>query len=147
MWLLVTVVLLAGVPSIAYSERQPTRQKLDSEIFRNVSFPSVVLGTLLAIKEDPEDHMQDMKQATFMLKNTIDLTLKEQHAKFTTALFTEMELSSKTRYQRMLLYQLSLAAFLSGLESGGQGLTGTFVGDEFISRLAAKGWEFEPYKP
>lgn len=115
-----------------------------------MSFPSVVLGSLLAIKEDPEDHMQDMKQATSMLKITIDLTLKEQHATFTTALFTEfteMELSSRTRHQRMLLYQLSLAAFLSGLESGGQGLTGTFVGDEYIARLAAKGWEYDPYRP
>ena len=47
----------------------------------------------------------------------------------------------------MLLYQLSLATFLSGLESGGQGLTGTFVGDEYIVRLAAKGWEYDPYRP
>lgn len=146
----VPIILLLLIPSVAFSERQAARQELDSEILRNVSFPSIVLASLLAIKKDPENYMQDMDQATSMLKHTIGLTLKEQHGKFTTALFTEYtvkELYSKTRYQRMVLYQFTLAAFLSGLESGGQDLTGTFVQDEYITRLAAKGWEFEPYRP
>lgn len=138
------LLVLLLLPSSAISEPQPTRQELESEIFRNVSFPSVVLGNLLALKKDPEN-LQDIDRATFMLKTTIDLTLQDQHDKFTSGLLAEV--SGKTRYQRMVLYHLALAAFLSGLESGGQDLTGTFLNDEFISRLAAKGWEFEPYRP
>ena len=139
-------LLVLLLPSSVISEPQPTRQELESEIFCNVSFPSVVLGSLLAIKKEPSN-MQEVDQATFILKTTIDLTLQDQHDKFTAALLAEVDFAAKTRYQRMALYHLALAAFLSGLESGGQALTATFVTDELIARLAAKGWEFEPYRP
>ena len=73
--------------------------------------------------------------------------MKQRHDEFTAAM-SEIGLSGKTRYQRMILYQFAIASFLSGLESGGTSdLLATFMNDEFIARLAAKGWEFSPYKP
>ena len=70
-WLLILTVLLL-VPSSVISENQPTRQELDSEIFHNVTFPSVVLGTVLQIKKDPEKFQGE--KATSFLNFNVGMT-------------------------------------------------------------------------
>ena len=104
--LVVPLILL--LPAILAAE-PPSVKDLESEIFKHATLPCVMMATVLSIKKDKTDPKDGMES----VKRRLDQTAATIHKQLIAAL-SPINLRSKTRHQRMVLYQFTIAAFLAG---------------------------------
>ena len=152
MVVLLSLAIVLCMPLGSLAERASSKN-LDREIFVHVTLPCVMSTIMIELKRsllEKKDFSAPRLESAAL--DIVQLYLKsnfrERGIEFKQYLMA-MDLPNMNRHQRMVAYQLALTGYISGALTGKSDheTVRAFLEDDYIAKLSAIGWEFDPYKP
>ncbi len=145
---IITLALFSVTPSIAYDG---SKNEIETEILNHAVIPCATLASLVGIQE-VSDYRPDLTAKQHgeislhslveSISNAYPVVAKDMERRVYLKVYREL------RRERMKIYQLTVASCVSGALYGTTRMdrVHTLMSDEFLSQLAATGWDEPPYR-